>query len=137
MTQQTDTRPAVPPTQRARPSRGWPQWLLALLALAYLALAWRGAASLYMLIDLQVLAPVAGLLAVTGSVFLALGVARSVYDRRKGLYCLLLAAAELALAAPRIGNLDYRVSQVLLATLLFGLASALLGAWLARRSAKA
>lgn len=126
----------VPPTRRARLSGGALQWLLAALVLAYLALGWRAAEALIMLIDMQILAPAAGLLIVSGSMFLVLGAARSVYDRRKGLYCLLLAAAELALAAPQIGNWDYRVSKVLLATLLFGLASALLGAWLAHRSGK-
>lgn len=136
MTEQTMTRPIAPPTRRARLSAGALQWLLAALVLAYLALGWRAAEALIMLIDMQILAPAAGLLIVSGSMFLALGAARSVYDRRKGLYCLLLAAAELALAAPQIGNWDYRVSKVLLATLLFGLASALLGAWLAHRSGK-
>lgn len=126
-----------PERQRSRPTRGIEQYLLGVLFLAYLACAWQYYASMMMLVNLEMLAPAAGLLMVAGTGFLGMGVVRSLYDKRLGMYSLLLAAAELALAAPQIGNWDYRLSQSMLATLLFGIAVALFGAWLAHRPAKA
>lgn len=124
------------PLPTARPPRGPRQWLLAALALAYLAFGWHHANALLMLIDIQAVPAQVGLLGLAGTVFLLLGAARSLYNRRKGLYCLLLAAAELAVAAPQVGNWDYRISKLLLATLLCGMAIALLGAWFTRRGGK-
>lgn len=126
-----------PERQRSRPTRGIEQYLLGALFLAYLACAWQYYESMLMLVNLQLLAPAAGLLMVAATGFVGVGVARSLYDARLGKYCLLLAAAELALAAPQIGNWDYRLSQSMLATLLFGIAVALFGVWLAHRAAKA
>jgi membrane-bound ClpP family serine protease len=136
MTTITTTRPTTPPPDGAARPRGPRQWLLAALTLIYLALGWHYAGALLMLIEIEAVAPRVGLLSVTGTVFLVLGAARSLYQRHKGRYCLLLAAAELALAAPQIGNWDYRVSKVLLATLVFGMALALLGAWWTRRNSQ-
>jgi hypothetical protein len=131
------TGPANPPgDQRARPPRGVLQYLLCGLLLAYLACVWRHAESLMMLVNIETISPWAGLLMVTGSASLVMGVARSLYDARLGMVCSLLAAAELAIAAPQIGNWQYKLSQSMLATLLFGVAIALLGAWLAYRAAR-
>lgn len=113
------------------------QYLLGALLLVYLACAWRYAGSLQMLVNLQTIAPWAGLLMVAGTAFLALGVARSLFDARLGKYCLLLAAVELAMAAPQIGNWDYKLSQSMLATLALGICIALYGAWLAWGAEKA
>ena len=123
-------------SQSSRPTRGAPQYLLGGLLLAYLACAWRHAESLMMLVNIETIAPWAGLLMFTGSAFLLMGVVRSVYDARQGMVCCLLAALELAVAAPQIGNWQYKMSQSMLATLLFGVGVALLGAWLAYRAAR-
>ena len=113
------------------------QTLLGALLLVYLASAWRQAKTLQMLVNLEMISPWAGLLMVAGTAFLALGVARALFDARLGQRCLLLAAVELALAAPQIGNWDYKLSQSMLATLALGICVALYGAWLARRAGKA
>lgn len=120
----------------SRRVRGAPQYMLALGLMAYLAFAWHYAESLLMLVEMEMIKPSAGLLMVAGTVFLAIGVARSLYHAPLGKYCLALAAAELALAAPQIGNWGYKLSRSMLATLLFGCAIALAGAWLAYRAGK-
>ena len=113
------------------------QTLLGALLLVYLTCAWRQAKTLQMLVNLEMISPWAGLLMVAGTAFLALGVARALFDARLGQRCLLLAAVELALAAPQIGNWDYKLSQSMLATLALGICVALYGAWLAWRAEKA
>ena len=110
------------------------QLLLGALLLAYLACAWRYVPSLWMLLKIDSVTPSAGLLTATGSGFLVLGVARSVFDARLGQYFLMLAALQLAIAASQIGNWEYRLSQAIVATLVFGVLVALLGAGLAYRS---
>ena len=105
-----------------------PRLLLGALLLAYLACAWRYAPTLWMLLKIEIMAPSACLFMATGSAFLVLGVARSLFDARLGQYFLLLAAVQLAIAASRIGNWDYRLSQAILAMLVFGVGIALLGA---------
>lgn len=123
--------------RNVKAAAGLRQYLLGALLLVYMACAWRHAESLQMLVMLETIAPWAGLLMVMGTAFLALGVARSLLDARLGKHCLLLAAAELALAAPQIGNWDYKLSQSMLATLALGICIALYGAWLAWRAEKA
>lgn len=137
MTNNINARPKPLDARRPRPKRGLRQYLLAALLLVYLACAWRHAELLQMLVNFEAIAPWTGLLMVAGTAFLALGVARSLYDARLGKHCLLLAAAELAMAAPGIGNWDYKLSQALLATLALGICIALYGAWLARQAQKA
>ena len=110
------------------------QLLLGALLLAYLACASRFVPSLWMLLKIDIVTPSAGLLTVTGSGFLALGVARLVCDARLGQYFLMLAALQLAIAACQVGNWEYRLSQAIVATLVFGVLVALLGAGLAYRS---
>ena len=110
------------------------QLLLGALLLAYLACAWRYVPSLWMLLKIDSVTPSAGLLTATGSGFLVLGVARSVFDARLGQYFLMLAALQLAIAASQIGNWEYRLSQAIVATLVFGVLVALLGAGLAYRA---
>ena len=110
------------------------QLLLGALLLAYLACASRFVPSLWMLLKIDIVTPSAGLLTATGSGFLVLGVARSVFDARLGQYFLMLAALQLAIAASQIGNWGYRLSQAIVATLVFGVLVALLGAGLAYRS---
>jgi hypothetical protein len=123
--------------KNVKTAAGLRQYLLGVLLLVYIACAWRHAESLQMLVMLQAIAPWAGLLMVVGSAFLVLGVARSLLDARLGKHCLLLAAVELALAAPQIGNWNYKMSQSMLATLALGICIALYGAWLAWRAARA
>jgi hypothetical protein len=124
----------VPTPSGKRRSRGAPQALLAGLLLAYLACAWRYAESLWMLLSIETIAPSAALLMMTGTIFLVAGVARTVFDARLGKYLLLLAALQLAVAAPQIGNWEYRLSQGMLAVLVFGTGVALLGLYLSWRA---
>lgn len=124
-------------TKNVKAARGVRQYLLGALLLVYVVCAWRYAESLHMLINLQTIAPWAGLLMVGGTAFLVLGVARSLFDARLGKYSLLLAAVELAMAAPQIGNWDYKLSQSMLATLALGIFIALYGAWLAHHADQA
>ena len=112
------------------------QYLLGGLLLAYLVFAWRYVESLRVLLGFGMISPFTGLLMLAGSVFLVLGVARSLYAAQLGKFWLIFAALELAIAAPQIGQWDYRLSQGMLATLLFGIAIALMGAWLAHRAAR-
>jgi hypothetical protein len=137
MTKKIDAGPASPAVRGPKPARGWFHFLLGGLLLAYLACAWRQAESLQMLVSLEMIVPWAGLLMVAGTAFLALGVARSLINPRLGRRCLLLAALELAMAAPQIGNWNYKLSQSMLATLALGICVALYGAWLAWRAEKA
>lgn len=125
---------AVPLPSGKRRSRGALQALLAGLLLAYLACAWRYAESLWMLINIETIAPLAALLMITGTIFLAAGVARTVFDARLGKVLLPLAAVQLAVAAPQIGNWEYRLSQGMLATLVLGTGIALFGFFVALRA---
>lgn len=133
MTNKQQATPA-PLSRAARPARRWHHWALAALFLAYMAFGWHYLQALMMLVSLEMLKPSVGLLMFAGTFFLAAGLARTLYDARLGKYCLLLAGAELAVAAVQIGNWDYKISRVMLATLAFGLAIALTGAWLAHRA---
>ncbi len=136
MTKIDTAAPLAAGRQRRAPQRGILQFLLAGLLLAYLFFAWRYLESLLVLLDFGMISPFTGLLMVAGSGFLVLGVARSLWAARLGKYVLLFAALELAIAAPQIGQWDYRLSQGMLATLVFGIAIALAGAWLAHRAAR-
>jgi hypothetical protein len=119
----------APPAAR----RGVAQYALGVLLLAYLAIAWRYLSSMMVLVDFGILSPVAALLMLSGSAFLVLGVVRHLLAPRLGKYCMLFAALELAIAAPQIGQWDYRLSQAMLAVLVFGIVIALFGAWRAHR----
>lgn len=134
MTNNMNAASKPPDRQRPRTTRGLPQYLLAGIVLAYLAFCWRFLDPLLMLVNIDMISSWTGLLIVAGTAFLAVGAARSLYDARLGKYCLLLAALELAVAAPQIGNWDYKLIQSMLATLAAGIAIALLGAWLAYRA---
>jgi hypothetical protein len=125
---------AAPGRPVPKPKRGARQYLLGALLLIYLGCAWRYTESLLMLVNMEIMSQWAGLLMVTGTACLVLGVARSLYDARLGVYCLLSAAVEFAIAAPQIGNWQYKLSQSMLATLVLGVCIALFGAWLARRA---
>ena len=118
------------------PQRTIMQFLLGGLLLVYLFFAWRYKESLLVLLDFGMISPFTGLLMVAGSGSLVLGVARSLWAERLGKYLLLFAALELAIAAPQIGQWDYRLSQGMLATLVFGIAIALAGAWLVHRASR-
>ena len=133
MTKNANAAPQAPRLNRA-PKRTIMQYLLGGLLLVYLLFAWTYVESLRVLLDFGMISLFTGLLMLTGSAFLVLGVARSLYAARLGKYWLLFAACELAIAAPQIGQWDYRLSQGMLATLGFGIAIALAGAWLAHRA---
>ena len=105
--------------------------LLGVLLLIYLACAWRQAPALWMLFQIDAMVPAVFLLMATGTAFLVLGVARSLLNARLGQYFLMLAAIQFVMAAPQIGNWGYRLSQLILVTLLFGIGIALFGACLA------
>ncbi len=121
--------------QAGQPARGRAHYLLGVLLLLYLLCAWRVAPMLWMLMDIEIIAPWAGLLMMSGTAFLALGIARSLYKARLEPAMLLLAAVLLGATMTQVGNWDYKVSQGLLATLAFGTAIALLGAVLGWRRA--
>ncbi|MES2317261.1 MAG: hypothetical protein V4631_07160 [Pseudomonadota bacterium] len=131
MTNHLKAVPASAGTQARRPARGPLQYLLGVLFLIYLACGWRYVESLWMLVNIQTIALLAALLMVTGSALLAVGVARSLYNARLGQYFFLLAALQLGIAAPQIGNWGYKLSQGMLATLVFGISIAALGIFLA------
>lgn len=110
------------------------QYLQGGLLLIYLACAARYMESLWIMLEIEALPLFAALLMVSGSAMLVLGVVRSLYQARLGSYLLTLAALQLVVAASRIGNWQYKVSQGMLATLVLGIVIALLGAWLAHRA---
>lgn len=136
MTKNANAAPPAASRQGRAPKRTILQFLLGGLLLVYLFLAWRYVQSLLVLLDFGIISPSTGLLMMAGSAFLVIGVARSLFFARLGKFWLLFAALELAIAAPQIGQWDYRLSQGMLGTLLFGVAIGLLGAWLAHRASE-
>ena len=136
MTKNANAAPPAAGRQGRAPKQNILQFLLGGLLLVYLFLAWRYVTSLIVLLDFGMISPSTGLLMMAGSGFLVIGVVRSLFSARKGKFLLLFAALELAIAAPQIGQWDYRLSQEMLGTLLFGVAIGLLGAWLAHRASR-
>jgi hypothetical protein len=136
MTKNDNAAPPAAIRQGRPPQRGIMQYLLAGLLIVYLAIGWRYVPSLLVLLDFGMISPFCGLLMLAGSAFLVLGVLRSLFAARLGKYCLLFGALELLIAAPQIGQWDYRLSQGLLATLVCGAAIGLWGAWMAHRAGR-
>ena len=134
MTNNLNVVPAASGAHGRKPARGALHYLLGVLLVIYLACAWRYRESLWMLVNIQTIAPLAALLMLTGSAFLVVGVARALYHARLGQVFFVLAAVQLGIAAPQIGNWGYKLSQGMLATLVFGVSIAALGFFLARQA---
>ncbi len=136
MTKNDNAAPPAAVRQHRAPRRTIFQYLLGALLLVYLLFGISYLESLLVLLDFGMISPFAGVLMMAGSGSLMLGVARFLYAARLGKFLLLFAALALGAAAPQIGQWDYRLSQGILATLVFGVAIALTGAWKAHQASR-
>lgn len=132
----SDSPKAPPEPVEAAPSRprAAPQYLLGALLLAYGALGWRYAGEVFRLVSMGIISEGTFLVIFAGSASLLVGVARHLFNARKGGYFLLCAALLLANGAFSIGNWDYLIGKILAGVVGFGSLVAVLGAWQAWRA---